>query len=585
MIEKIWNDRGKFNTNKVMSLSKALNICPEVIAILDKRGIEPETFFSFSPVPNSFLIKDLEKGVDMAASFCKRRAKIAVVNDYDVDGATSGIIMKETLKAAGGDVVILTPKRNIDGYGISKRIVDLALEEGAELIVTTDNGISAFESIEYAKSMNLTVIVTDHHDVHKDEQGRDVLPAADVVIDVKRQDCDYPFKDICGAEVALKFACVLFSKTGLDDMSRKKLFRRFVELASIGTICDVMPLVEENRTLVIKGLEYLKASQIIGIRQLIKTQSLEPEKITATSVGFQLGPCFNAMSRIYDDTAPVLSLLEEKDHIKALKLAETLSKANEERKAISEKAKKEGFEKLNPSQPVSIIYVPGSNPSLMGIAAGKIKDETGHPTVCLTDAGEGILKGSGRSTEDYNMFENFSKYEEFYESFGGHPGAVGLSIKSSELDKWTELINTDAKGYVFRKKTVVDLYLPMKNVTNKLIEDISRMEPFGEGNPAPVLCDDTCSLIKLSRMGKEGQYIRLGLLNDRGEQINAVYFGDAGEFDKYIMEYVGIPTKEKLYNGEAGVSVPINFLYTPKFNEWNGEVNISLVIKDYLLRK
>lgn len=585
MIEKIWEDRGQFDKERVVLYSKKLGICPEVVAILDKRGINLNTFFSLSgSIPNALLISDMEKGVEIVKEFAANGKKIAVVNDYDVDGVTSGLIMKEALSAVGGDSFIITPKRLVDGYGISKRIVELAKEEGTELIVTTDNGISAFEAIEYAKSLGFTVVVTDHHDVHKDESGEDRLPIADAVIDAKRKDSEYPFIEICGAEVALKFACVLFAKVGIDDTSRKKLFRRFTELAAIGTVCDVMPLIEENRSLVKAGLKDLKASQIIGLRQLMKVQQIEPQSISSYDIGFRIGPCINAMSRILDDTDSVLSLLEEKDHIKAKSLAEKISKVNEERKSFSEKAKKDGLEKVDLSEPISILYIPDSNPSVMGIAAGKIKDETGHPAVCFTDDKDGILKGSGRSVEDYDMFAAFSKYSDLYESFGGHPGAIGISIKKADFDKIKELINKDAQGKVFKKKTIVDLFLPMSAVTDRFVEDVEKLEPFGEGNPAPVLCDDTCLLEGLTRMGQDGKYLRLSLRDKKGKFIEAVFFGDADEMDSLLDKYFGIPIREDLYQKKSSSGVPVSFLYTPKFNFWNGRKNIQYQIRDYAIR-
>lgn len=580
MTEKLWLDRGEFNKAKVLELSNKLGICPEVLAILDKRHINIESFFSQSfSLPNALLIPDMDKGVGIVKDFCFRKEKIAIINDYDVDGATSGLIMDEAVRTVGADSFILTPKRKVDGYGMSTRLVDEAKNRGASLIITTDNGISAFEAVSYAKSLNITVVVTDHHDIHK-EGERDVLPDADAVIDAKRSDSQYPFKDICGAEVALKFACVLFARAGIEEALKKKLFRRFTELAAIGTVCDVMPLVEENRTLVKMGLHYMKASQIIGIRQLIREQKIEPDKITAFDIGFRIGPCINAMSRIYDDTDTVLRLFKEKDHIIAKSVAETLSKANEERKASSDSSKTRALRLYDPSLPVSILYIPDENPAIMGIVAGKVREETGHPTVCFTDGEEGTLKGSGRSPSSYNMFEHFSKFEDRYLSFGGHPGAIGITIEKSRLDEIITLLNEDAAGMVFKKETIVDLFLSMNNVSERFVSDIEKMEPFGEGNPAPVLCDDTLYLDGVRRIGDNGKFIKLTLSNGK----DAVYFGDADEFDRYMAECFGIPKQQSLYNIQEPSHLPVSFLYSPQFNYWNGNKTISFVIKDYMTR-
>ena len=580
MTEKLWLDRGEFNKAKILELSNKLGICLEVLAILDKRHINIESFFSQSfSLPNALLISDMDKGVDIVKDFCFRKEKIAIINDYDVDGATSGLIMDEAVRTVGADSFILTPKRRVDGYGMSTRLVDEAKARGASLIITTDNGISAFEAVSYAKSLNITVVVTDHHDIHK-EGERDVLPDADAVIDAKRSDSQYPFKDICGAEVALKFACVLFARAGIEDALKKKLFRRFTELAAIGTVCDVMPLVEENRTLVKMGLHYMKASQIIGIRQLIREQKIEPDKITAFDIGFRIGPCINAMSRIYDDTDTVLRLFKEKDHLIAKSVAETLSRANEERKASSESSKIVALKLYDPSLPVSILYIPDENPAIMGIVAGKVREETGHPTVCLTDGESGTLKGSGRSPSSYNMFEHFSKFEDRYLSFGGHPGAIGITIDKKRLSEIDKLLNDDAAGMVFKKETIVDLFLSMNNVSERFIYDMEKMEPFGEGNPAPVLCDDTLYLDGVRRIGDNGKFIKLTLSNGK----DAVYFGDADEFDRYMAECFGIPKQQSLYNIQKPSHLPVSFLYSPQFNYWNGNKTISFVIKDYMAR-
>ncbi len=586
MIQKVWEDRGEFNKEKVLGLSNKYKISPEIIAILDKRGVNIDSFFSetFS-FPDALLLKDIEVGVDIVSDYIRNNKKICVVNDYDVDGATSGTIMNEAVIVCGGTSRIITPKRLVDGYGISKRVVDEAAEWGAELIITTDNGISAFEAIEYARAKNIAVVVTDHHELVKDDDGKDVLPKANAIIDAKRADSDYLFCEICGAEVALKFACVLFSRFNIDESIKKKSFRRFTELAAVGTICDVMPLVEENRTLVKNGLRQLKLSQIIGFRQLMKVQQINPDNISATDVGFRIGPCMNAMSRLRDDTDIVLDFLSEKDHIKALNLAEVLSKTNEERKGICEKAKTDALEIIEPSDNVNILYIPSSLPSIMGIVAGKIKDEIGKPTVCLTDDKDGILKGSGRSTDDYDMFESFSKYRDLFTTFGGHPKAVGLSIDKSNLNEFKQKVNDNTKGVVFYKKTLIDLHLPMVSVGERFIDDLERLEPLGEGNPAPVLCDDTLFLEGVSRMGKDGQFIRLSLRAENGELVEAVYFGDAGGFDNYISEYFGIPTKEALYERTSAARVPMSFVYLPKYNFWNGEKSISYVIKDYKVKE
>lgn len=584
-MKKRWIGRGSIDFNKVNADAAQFNISPQFAAILQLRGIDYEDVVNPGrTVYDSHLFKDMDKGLDIIEKAIKDGKTICTVNDYDVDGDTSGEIMKEGIGVCGGKVFILTPSRKVDGYGISRRIVEKAKEMGAEVIITTDNGIAAFDSISLAKELGMTVVITDHHEVPKDNEGNEIIPPADAIIDAKQKDCNYPFRDICGAQVAFKFIVLLFQRFGIDRDTAERYIRRFLELAAVGTVCDVMPLVGENRALVKAGLELLKSSQIMGFRQLMKVKNIEPSKITAYNIGFGIGPCMNAMSRLNDDTDTVLEFLSERDYIKAEALAKKLDEVNENRKSVQVNTLLQAKQimTLEGERQINFLYLPNANPSILGIVAGNVRELTGHPTVCLTGGDKGIMTGSGRSTENYNMFEMFSKHKDLFAKFGGHASAIGISIPEENLSKVITLINNDAKDYDFAVTTVIDLAIAMNMVTDQFIDDINTLEPFGEGNPAPVLCDCTSTLTGLSRMGSDNQYIRMNFRDNNGKRFNAAFFGDADSFDKYIAQVNGDSTLNALYKKEAEIDLDV--IYSPSFNYWNGQRSISCSVKDYRIR-
>ena len=584
-MKKRWIGRGDIDFAKVTEDAQKYNISTAFAAILQVRGLDYDALVNpGKTVHDSHLFKDMDKGIAIVSDAINSGKTICVVNDYDVDGDTSGTIMKEGIEACGGNAFIVTPKRRVDGYGISKRLVDLAKDKGAGLIITTDNGIAATEAISYAKDLGFTVVITDHHEVPKTSDGDEILPPADAIIDPKQKDCKYPFKEICGAQVAFKFIILLFKAYNIDKETMNRYMMRFTELAAVGTVCDVMPLTGENRGLVKAGLELLRSSRVMGFRQLMKIKKIEPSKITAESIAFGIGPCMNAMSRLKDDTDTVLDFLSEKDYIKAEKLAICLNDTNEERKSIQEEtlSQAKSILLLEGEKQINFLFIPNSNPAIMGIVAGKVREFTGHPTVCFTGGEGGILVGSGRSTDNYDMFTMFSKHKDLYLKFGGHPGAIGISISEENLGKVMALINEDAKDYDFAIETVIDLAIAMNRVSEQFVEDINIMEPFGQGNPAPVLCDNTSILTGLRRIGSEKQFIRLSFIDNLGQDFEAVYFGDASSFDSYIESSFGKESLKNLYNCSGNAALDI--IYTPKFNYWNGARTISYTIEDYKVR-
>lgn len=588
--KSVWINRAELNTEEMGRIATEHSLSYPFAAILAKRGITSEQASGFlcgDVMFNPALLPDMEKGCQYLRSAAERGEKVAIVNDYDVDGVTSGTIMKELLQFLGAEAYVFTPDRDIDGYGISVRLIDEAISCGCRTIVTTDNGIAAAEQIAYAKEKGCVVVVTDHHEVpytEKDGRKEYAYPPADAIINQKRPDSSYPFREICGAMVAYKIAQYIFDQ--IRPEQGQELLDRWSELAGIGTVCDVMPLVSENRTITKKTIEKLRnGSSYIGLRQLLKAQNVSPDKTSSYTIGYMIGPCINACSRMYGNVDLAMKLLAEKDYLKAEKIAQELKNLNDDRKKISTECEDLAIKMCEKSdQSIYLLYLPAQSPHIMGIVAGRIKDLTGHPCVCLTDTENGILKGSGRSVEGYNMFASMNKYKEYYTKFGGHELAVGISMKRENLETVSALLNKDMEGVsedFFDRKEIIDLYIPMRNIIPRFVKDLDLMEPYGEGNPKIKLVTEEATITRLSRIGN-GQYLRISL-EEAGNRAEAVYFGNAEQFDQQISDTYGEDALKMAYNG-AG-NLPVDFIYTPTFNTWQGKTTIQYTINDYQCRR
>lgn len=592
LAKREWINRGEINTEELYKIAAEYSFSLPFSAILQKRNINIKNLLNDNLMYSPYMLPDMDKAINIILEKIKseKKAKIAIVNDYDVDGATSGVILKEALDYMGADSFIITPNRDIDGYGISIRIIDEVINNGCNFIITTDNGISATEQIKYAKDKGITVIITDHHEVpfEINEMGNrvEILPNADAIIDQKRNISNYPFRDICGAMIAYKVAEVLIGTIpAIHPEEKERLINRWSELAGIGTICDVMPLVSENRTIVKKAIELIKnGSSYIGIRQLIKVQCIDVSKFNAYNIGFGIGPCINACGRMTGSVDLAIALLLEKNSIKAEKLANEVKQLNDERKKLSLKAEEEALnmvESMASNIGIYILYMKNSSPHIMGIVAGRIKEATGHPCICLTDDKDDILKGSGRSVDGYNMFEKLSMHKELYESFGGHELAAGISFKKKNLEEITRLLNDDIKDIdpeVFIKKTQVDLYIDFDKISKEFINEINTLEPFGTDNPKPILAITDTVITKISRMGANKNYIKLQL-EKNNNKFDAVHFGNAELFDEAIKGKYGEAALKELYAGKTVVNM--DFLYSPSINVWNNKESIQFLINDY----
>ena len=395
-------------------------------------------------LPSPWLMKDMEKAVDILEKKISQKAKVRIIGDYDIDGVTSTYILMKGLARIGADVDTYIPDRVADGYGIHAHLIERAETDRIDTIVTCDNGIAAAAEIQMAKDKGMTVIITDHHEVpYREEKGERqmVLPPADAILNPKQYDCPYPNKNLCGAVVAFKYIAALYERFGVPAEELEDYY----ELAAIATVGDVMDLQGENRILVKEGLCRLKNTKNQGLQELIRANSLEDAKITAYHIGFVLGPCINASGRL-DTAARSLALLNAKTKEEAARLAGDLTALNQSRKALTEKGKEEAIRIIETTElkndRVLVVYLPDCHESLAGIIAGRIREKYHRPAFVLT-GGETSAKGSGRSIESYSMYEELVKCADLMIQFGGHPMAAGLSIEEKNIEEFRRRLNVN----------------------------------------------------------------------------------------------------------------------------------------------
>ncbi|MCF6465921.1 single-stranded-DNA-specific exonuclease RecJ [Clostridium sp. Cult2] len=572
--------------SKKLGISKLLAKIITNRNIKDLRLIDSFIYPSLKKLHNPRLMKDIELGVSLVKKSIMDGKKIRISGDYDQDGNSAILTLYNGIKRCGGNVDYVIPHRVRDGYGINERIIREAKEDGIHLIITCDNGISAFDAIKLAKDLGIIVVVTDHHDVSfvEGEKGEKeyVLPEADAIINPKRPDCNYPFKALCGAGVAFKFIQVLYEEFGIDVEESYEL----LEFVAMGTVCDVVDLIDENRIIVKEGLKRINNTQNIGLKALIKATGLEGRKISTYSLGFVLGPSINASGRL--DSAEIaveMFLTQEADLAK--QYAEELYRLNEERKGMTEEGLNKVIDQIETGdfidQKVLVLYEPEAHESIVGIIAGKIKDIYYRPTILLTQSkDENKIKGSGRSIEEYNMFEEISKCKDLLVGFGGHPMAAGLSLDKSNLDNFRERLNGQASltGEDLLPKVYIDVYLPIEYISFNLVEELKALEPFGKGNPKPLFADKNISIKRGFILGKNQNVLKLLLLTKNGNTIDGLYFGNIDEFENKLTEKFGKDEIDKMYKGIDN-QIKMDIVYTPNINEYMGNRTLQVIIQNY----
>lgn len=518
-------------------------------------------------IPSPWLMKDMEKAVDILKKKIQQQARIRIIGDYDIDGVTSTYILLKGLTRIGADVDTYIPDRVADGYGIHEHLIDRAEADGIDTIVTCDNGIAAAAEIQTAKDKGMAVIVTDHHEIpYREENGerKVILPPADAILNPKQYDCPYPNKNLCGAVVAFKYITALYE---CFDVPQKEL-EDYYELAAIATVGDVMDLQGENRILVKEGLRRLKNTKNKGLQELIRANALEDARITAYHIGFVLGPCINASGRL-DTAARSLALLNAQTKEEAAKLAGDLTALNQSRKALTEKGKEEAIQLIETTElkndRVLVVYLPDCHESLAGIIAGRIREKYHKPAFVLTK-GEKSAKGSGRSIESYSMYEELVKCADLMVQFGGHPMAAGLSIEEENIEKFRRQLNENCTltEEDLRPKVVIDVPMPVSYITKELIEQISLLEPFGKGNTKPIFAQKGLRVLDSSIIGKNKNVVKLKLLDPQGVTMEGIYFGEAEDFANFIRQ-----------------KDTISVTYYPEINRFRGRESLQIIIQNY----
>ena len=564
----VYNKKADFQ-----KIGSEFGIDPVIVRLIRNRDIQgmeeirSYLYGTLAEIPSPWKMKDMECAVQILQKKITQKKKIRIIGDYDIDGVTATCILLKGLKRLGANVDTYIPDRVKDGYGMHEQLIDKALEDGVDTILTCDNGIAAAAEIAYAKREGLTVIVTDHHDIpfQDTENGRVwIIPKADAVVNPKQNDCSYPNKNICGAVVAWKLIWALYERLGIDSDE----IWDFLELAAIATVGDVMDLQGENRIIVKEGLKKLPSTSYEGLKALIRVNNLEGAEITAYHVGFVIGPCINASGRL-DTAARSLELLLADNLEDAMKLADDLYALNQSRKAMTEQGKEQAIQSIAENNlgadRVLVVYLPDCHESLAGIIAGRIREAYNKPVFVLTKGSDGV-KGSGRSIEAYSMYEELVKCSDLLTQFGGHPMAAGLSMEEKNVKLFRRRLNDNCTltEQDLMPKIMIDVPMPISYLSRKLTEQLKILEPFGKGNTKPLFAQKNLRAAGLRILGRNRNVAKLLLVDENGTKMDAVYFGEAEKFARFVQSHD-----------------TVSVTYYPEINVYQGRENLQVVIKNY----
>ena len=574
----------KTSKEDIKKLAKLSGISETICRILVNRGVKtPDDIMKFmdpklKDLVKPMMMKDMQKAIDIIQDAIKSHKKIVVYGDYDADGVTSTVILYKALIKCGATCSYYIPNREMEGYGMNSGRISKLKDEGFEVIITCDNGISAAGEIALAKELGMTVVVTDHHEpvFVDDENGvrKYIIPVADAVIDPKQQGCSYPFKDLCGAGVAFKLVQELYKVFSINDTNLFEL----LQYAAIGTICDIVDLKGENRVIVKTGLEIINDTKNKGLKALIEENGLLGKKLAAYHIGFVLGPCINATGRLETASLSVELLLEE-DTDKAVILARKLRDLNSKRQEMtmlsveSVKSKIENSEFKNDR--VLVVYDESVHESIAGIVAGKIREIYHVPAIVITK-GKDMAKGSGRSIENYNLFEELLKCTELLSRFGGHTMAAGLSIEEGKIDELRTMLNENCTltPEQLIPKVLIDEKFPLSMVSTEFIRELEKLEPFGKGNPSPVLAQKNVEVESVRIIGKDKGTLKFTFREkDSRKRIDALGFGQAQLFQEMLQEKYKSKAEAILNNPS---SLRLDIVFHPALNEYQGNVTAQL---------
>ena len=556
------------------AIAARFHISPVTARIIRNRDVEGEKAIdrylngTLDQLYDPHLMKDMDKAAALILEKIRAGVRIRIVGDYDIDGVCSTYLLYRGLTRCGAAVDYQIPERIRDGYGINESIIRKAKEDGIDTIVTCDNGIAALEQVRLAKELGMTVIVTDHHEVVRDEDGSQVLPEADAVVNPHRDDCTYPFAGICGGVVAYKLVQVLYEKNGIPEQEWKDM----LEFAAIATVGDVMKLQDENRIIVRWGLKQIPHTASAGLRALVEACGLDIYDLTAYHIGFVIGPCLNASGRLKTAKLALELLLCEgmQQSARAEEMAAELKLLNEERKDMTQAGMEQAFEQVDAEladDDVLVVYLPDCHESLAGIIAGRVRENYNKPSFVLT-RGEDCVKGSGRSIESYHMYQALCGVQDLLLKFGGHPMAAGFSLKEENIDEFRRRLNEQSAltKEDFIPKIWIDVAMPLEYISEALVNELKGLEPFGQGNEKPQFAQKNLRIRSVRAIGRNNNVVRMTVVTEQGRPMEAMVFTVADQFVE-----------------EAKQSRSIDVIYYPDINEYNGNRTLQIVVRAYKL--
>lgn len=576
------------------AIARECKISPIVARLMINRGTAPEDAYTYfygglDKLEAPEHMKDLEKAAALLETAVERGEPIAVAADYDCDGLFSGFSLCRLITMLGGVPKLYIPKRVEEGYGLNERIVTEALADGCRLLITSDNGIAALEAVHAAKEKQMTVIVTDHHEVkyelRADGEKSFLLPEADAIVNPHQPDCPYSYKKLCGTGIVFQLARYMLERKG----SWREHQTELLEYAAIATVADVVDLDGENRILVKEGLRTLPETKNEGLRALLKVCELEGQSVGAEQIGFILAPSFNAAGRL-GSMLQGAELLAQTDPEKALEAAKQLRRLNEERQKMTEEGFRQAVSLLEEGaadewnsyvgDQVLFVCLPTLHESIAGIVAGRLRERYAHPVYVMTRDAHGGLKGSGRSIEGYHMFDGLMKVRDWLGHFGGHPMAAGVSIPIENYEKVKHRINEQAglSEEDFVERVLVDLQLPFRYCTQELCQQLELLKPYGTGNEKPLFGALQVEVLKYAIFGKNRNVMKFLLRDPEGSRMEAVCFSyPPEELEWQLLETYGASELEALKRG-AKNSIRFNLVFYPKVNEYRGRRTMQLVI-------
>lgn len=578
----------KRNKVDLKKMGDALNISDITACVMANRGIgtynDAINFINcdLDALSDISLMKDVKKSFDIISEKIKSGKKIAIYGDYDVDGVMSTVILYSGIKECGGNVIYYTPDRQKEGYGLNIDAINKLYENGVDTIFTCDNGIAAFDEIKLAKELGMTVVVLDHHEPAFDENRKDILPCADAIIDPKQKDCEYKFKKMCAGGLAYRFIMYLFEHMNIET----KKADEYITFAGIATICDIVDLLSENRIIAKNALNIINNTKNKGLKALIHICDLVDKKINEYHIGFIIGPCINATGRLENAKLSVELFIEE-DIEKAYDLAKKLVYLNSERKDLTIKAAEEAIEYIEntslKNDNVLVVYNEEIHESVAGIVAGRIKERFYKPVIVITNTeDENIAKGSGRSIESYNIFEELLKCKELFTKFGGHPMAAGLSLKKENIDLLRNMLNENSTLTEEDLTPVIKIekQLDIDDINMNIAEELNILAPFGKENTAPLFGSKKVLVEKIYLIGKEKNIIKFMFKTGAfGERINGISFDCFDDFVKQTKHLYGDEICDRILNGNRA-DIYLDIIYSIGINEYNGKKSVQINVKD-----